>query len=101
MGDRLLSKYQYGLEGDGTPGTAVAATRKLGAAIKGVPVDRIWTPLKYATGSRANASAKRNDTFQVRDSLTFDDTNSVYFQMLPFIFHHFLDEMAGAEQTPA
>jgi hypothetical protein len=101
MGDRLLSKYQYGLEGDATPGTAVAATRKLGAAIKGVPMDRIWTPLKYANGSRAHANAKRNDTLQVRDSLTFDDTNSLYFQMLPFVFHHFLDEMAGVEQTGA
>lgn len=95
MGELSLSKYQWGIES--TRGTAVAATRVVGADIKPVPTDRTWEFIKYATGRRANANAKRNDEYLVRDSLTFGDA---YFQVWPMAFITSLDgTITPAEQT--
>jgi hypothetical protein len=95
MGEFKLSKYQFGLET--TRGTAVAATRILGADIKAVPKDRVWESIMYADGSRANANNKRNDEFLVRDSLTFPQG---YFQAIPVLGQCSLDgTITPVEQT--
>ena len=84
MGTLHLSKLQYGVES--TRGTAVASTRVLAAAPKAVPLDRVWTPLKSYNGSKAQYNRKRNDSYLVRDAITFDAENPLYFQALP-MFH--------------
>lgn len=84
MGSSIFSQYQYGVES--TRGTAVAATKVLGAKPKGVPLDRQWTGVKFANGRRTQYNAKRNDELLVRDSLTFDANSPLYFQALP-LFH--------------
>lgn len=89
MGTARLAKFQYGIES--TRGTAVAATRILGCAPRPVPLDRIWTPLEYGTGTRSQYTAKRVDQYFVQDSLTWDDTHPLYFQALPAIFQCLLD----------
>lgn len=85
MGSSIFSRYQYGLEA--TRGTAVAATRIMGAAPKAVPMDRQWQPLKLGNGSRAQYNKKRYDTLLVKDSITFDDAHPLAFQNLP-LFHY-------------
>ena len=86
MGARSLTKFQWGLEG--TRGTAVPATRIIGAAPKAVPTDRVWEPVRLATGQRVDRTGKRNDELLVRDTLTFENG---YFQMLPGLFQCCLD----------
>ena len=85
-GERSLSKYQWGIET--TRGTAVAATRIIGATPKAVPQDRIWEPVRLAKGQRVDRTGKRNDELLVRDTLTFDNG---YFQALPGLFICSLD----------
>lgn len=95
MGERVLSQIQYGPES--TRGTAVAATRKLGATIKAIPIDRKWEAVKYADGSRANATHKRNDVYLVEDTLTIEHG---YFQAFPMLFQCSLDgTITPTEQT--
>jgi len=86
MGARSLSKFQWGLES--TRGTAVAATRIVGADVKGVPTDRVWEAVRLAKGLRVDRTNKRNDELIVRDSLTFENG---YFQVLPGLFESCLD----------
>jgi hypothetical protein len=96
MGERALSYVQWGLEG--TPGTPVPSTRRLAAEVAGVPLDRVWTPVRYADGTRDEASEFRNDTYLVNGSLNFPQG---YFQILPGIFQCMLDgTITPAEQTP-
>lgn len=98
MGERMLSKYQFGVES--SRGTAVASTRVLGAGVKGVPLDRVWDAVRYSKGSRANAQYKRNDNLLVQDSLTFDADNPLYFQALPVFHQCSLDgDITPTEQT--
>ena len=85
-GERALTKFQWGLES--TRGTAVAATRKVGATPKAIPTDRVWEQVRLATGQRAAVNAKRNDELLVRDTLSFDNA---YFQALPGLFQCALD----------
>lgn len=100
MGTSILSVYRYGIET--TPGTAVAATRILGAAPKAVPMDRQWEPIKYNTGRRSQYSHKRNDELFVKDSLTFDAEHPLYFQALPIIHQCSLDgTITPTETTPS
>lgn len=89
MGTLHLARYQFGIES--TRGTAVAATRVLGAAPKAVPMDRAWTPLKFFNGRRSQYNRKRNDEYLVRDTLTFDAEHPLYFQALPIIHQCSLD----------
>lgn len=98
MGERALSYYQYGVES--TRGTAVAATRKLGAAPKAVPLDRAWELVRHAQGRRSAGNVKRNDNLLVRDSLVFDAEHPLYFQALPMFHQCSLDgTISPAEQT--
>lgn len=86
MGERALTQYQWGLES--TRGTAVAATRKIGAAPKAIPTDRVWEAVRLATGQRVDRTGKRNDELLVRDTLTFENG---YFQVLPGLLQCCLD----------
>lgn len=95
MGERALSYVQWGIES--TPGTAVAATRRLAAEIQGIPLDRRWEPVRHADGTRDEASEFRNDTYLVESTLRFPQG---YFQCLPGIFQCLLDgTITPAEQT--
>jgi hypothetical protein len=97
MGERKLSKYQFGIES--TRGTAVAATRIIGADIKAVPKDRVWEAVMHADGSRVNANRKRNDELFVKDALTISQG---YFQIIPMLGICSLDgTISPAEQTPS
>ncbi len=86
MGARSLSRYQWGPES--TRGTAVAATRAIGATPKAVPTDRVWEAVRLAKGLRVDRTNKRNDELLVRDTLTFENG---YFQALPGLFVGSLD----------
>lgn len=86
MGERSLTKYQAGIES--TRGTAVAATRIIGADPKAIPTDRVWEPVRLAKGQRVDRTHKRNDELLVRDTLTFSNG---YFQVLPMLFQCCLD----------
>lgn len=95
MPERVLTKYQYGPES--TRGTAVPATRILGADPKAVPNDRVWNQVRYSAGRRGGAAHKRNDTLLVRDSLSF---SNAYFQILPMLLQCSIDgTITPAEQT--
>lgn len=95
MGERALSLFQAGIET--TRGVAVASTRIIGADIKAVPEDRAWTGVKYADGTRAQFTHKRNDVLLVQDSLSF---SNLYYQMIPMIGICSLDgTITPAEQT--
>lgn len=97
MAERALTKYQAGLES--TRGSAVAATRIIGADVKEVPLDRAWEGVKFADGRRASLSHKRTDNLLVRDALSF---SNLYFQMIPMLGQCSLDgTITPAEQTPA
>ena len=97
MAERTLSKFQYGLEA--TRGTPVAATRILGADIKGVPMDRTWESIAYANGRRSNANFKRSDQLLVRDTLSISNG---YFQAVPVLGQCSLDgTITPVEQTGA
>lgn len=85
MGSTIFTRHQYGLES--TRGTAVAATRIMGAAPKAIPMDRQWQAIKLGNGSRAMYNAKRNDTLFVKDTITFDADHPLAFQNLP-LFHY-------------
>lgn len=89
MGTMRLARYQYGIES--TRGVAVAATRVLGCAPKAVPMDRIWTPLTYATGRRAQYTNRVNHEYLVQDTLVWDDAHPLYFQVLPVIHQCLVD----------
>lgn len=94
MGERMLSGYQYGVES--TRGTSVAATRVLGADMKGIPLDRKWEGIKYNDGRRTQFNAKRNDGYLIEDSLTFSNG---YFQALPMLFQCSLDGAITPTET--
>lgn len=97
MGTLHLSKQQYGVES--TRGTAVAATRVLACAPKAVPMDRIWTPLKSYNGRATQYNRKRNDEYLVRDTLTFDAENPLYYQALPVLHQCSLDGTITPTET--
>ena len=100
MGTMQLAQYQVGLES--TRGTAVAATRVLGASPKAVPMDRIWTPYRLGVGRRSEFTTKQNYQYLVRDTLTFDDAHPLAFQNLPLFHQCSLDgAITPAEVTPA
>jgi hypothetical protein len=97
MGERIFTKWQYGPEADGVRGTAVAATRILGAAPKEIVPDRTWEEVKLADGSRANANYIRNDQLLVKDTLSIPHG---YFQVVPMLGQCSLDgTITPAEQT--
>lgn len=97
MSERMRSYYQYGLES--TRGTAVAATRVLGAEIKPIPTDRRWEKIKYPDGRRTDGNAKRSDSLLVADSLMF---SNAYFQLWPMLYLCSLDgTISPSEQTPS
>lgn len=95
MPERVLTKYQYGPET--TRGTAVPATRVLGADPKAVPNDRVYSQVRYGAGRRGGAMQKRNDALLVKDSLNF---SNLYFQALPMLLQCSIDgTITPAEQT--
>lgn len=98
MASAIFSRYAWGIET--TRGTAVAATRLVGAAPKAVPNDRVWKMLKYNSTFRTQYSHYTNDELFVKDSLTFDADHPLYFQALPMLFQCSLDgTITPAEQT--
>lgn len=98
MGTAILSRYAWGIES--TRGTAVAATKLVGAAPKAIPPDRIWKMLKYQSTFRSQYSHKTNDELFVQNSLTFDADHPLYYQAMPMLFQCSLDgTITPAEQT--
>lgn len=95
MGARSLSKWLWGREA--TRGTAVPATRIIGADVKGIPTDRVWEPVRLAKGLRVDRTHKRNDEYIVRDTISFANG---YYQLLPGLFESCLDgTVSPAEVT--
>lgn len=85
MGEKALSKIQYGAEATGSAGGAVAAdTILLAGAHPPLTPDRIMTFIEDDAGVRAPTVRKpRADQFMVQDTITFENS---YFQLLPFLF---------------
>ena len=85
MGEKALSKLQFGKETTGAAGTAVAAdTILLAGAHPPLTPDRIMTFIEDDAGVRApTVRAPRTDQFLVQDSINFENA---YFQLLPFLF---------------
>lgn len=85
MGEKALSKLQYGKETTGSAGSAVAAdTILLAGAHPPLSPDRIMTFIEDDAGVRAPTVRKpRADQYLVQDTLNFEHA---YFQLLPFIF---------------
>ena len=85
MGEKALSKLQFGTETTGAAGTAVAAdTILLAGSHPPVSPDRIMTFMEDDAGVRApTVRAPRSDQLLVQDTLTFENA---YFQVLPFLF---------------
>ena len=82
MGDRALSKLQFGLET--VNGTAVAADTLLaGAEIPAVMPDRTPTFPEDNLGVRARSSRVRTDQFLVNNTIRIPQA---YFQALPILF---------------
>lgn len=80
MATRAFSIVQYGKEVKTTHGTAVAATRKLAAEIKGLPIDRRPQFIKDADGSRIDNTRTEVYEYFVEDTLSIPNG---YFQALP------------------
>ena len=83
-GERIFSKYQYGIEGVNTHGTIVNATHVLvGADQKPIPDD--WKPVfpEDNLGVRARSSRSIKSELLVEDSIS---VARMYFQGLPFFF---------------
>jgi len=85
MGEKALSKLQYGAETTGAAGTAVAAdVILLAGAHPPISPDRVMTFIEDDAGVRAPTVRKpRADQFLVQDTLNFEHA---YFQLLPFLF---------------
>ena len=85
MGEKALSKLQFGTEATGAAGTPVAAdTILLAGSHPPVSPDRTKTFIEDDTGVRSPTVRKpRSDQFLVQDTLTFENA---YFQVLPFLF---------------
>lgn len=80
MATRAFSIVQYGKETISTHGTAVAATRKLAAEIKGLPIDRRPQFIKDADGTRIDNTRVEIYEHFVEDTITIPNG---YFQALP------------------
>lgn len=80
MATRSLSIVQYGKETISTHGTAVAATRKLAAEIKGIPIDRRPQFIKDADGTRIDNTRTEVYEYFVEDTINIPNG---YFQALP------------------
>lgn len=85
MGEKALSKIQYGAEQATGQGTAVAAdTILLAGAHPPVSPDRVMTFMEDDAGVRSpSVRAPRSDQFLVQDTINFENA---YFQLLPFLF---------------
>lgn len=85
MGEKALSKLQYGAETTGSAGGAVAAdTILLAGAHPPLNPDRNMTFIEDDAGVRTpTVREPRADQFLVQDTLNFEHA---YFQLLPFLF---------------
>jgi hypothetical protein len=82
MGERIFSRYQYGIEAANLHGTAVAATKVLvGADIKPVPPDFKPTYPEDGLGVRIRSSRGVVTSKLVEDSIS---VGRMYFEGLPF-----------------
>lgn len=82
MGERIFSKYQYGIEAANAHGTLVAATKILvGADIKAVPPDFTPTYPEDGLGIRIRSSRSVVTGKLVEESLSI---GRMYFEGLPF-----------------
>jgi hypothetical protein len=96
MASEFLTKVQAGKET--TRGTAVAATKLLGAKIANV-VDRKPSYLKHHFGVRSDEFAAVIDQYLVQETLAFE---RLYFQALPWAFLCGLKgSVTGSEVTPS
>lgn len=81
MGERALTKVQYGLEA--TAGVAVPATRMALKVVEAMGVDRVPSFPEEDFAARAKALRSWIGQHLVSDTLTFEEA---YFEMLPFVF---------------
>lgn len=82
MGERIFSKYQYGIEATNAHGTGVAATKVLvGADIKPVPPDFKPAFPEDGLGVRIRSSRSVVTSKLVEDSIS---VGRMYFEALPF-----------------
>ena len=82
MGERIFSRYAYGIEGANTHGTIVNATHVLvGADQKAIPED--WKPVfpEDNLGIRMRSSRSLKSELLVEDSISIA---RMYFEALPF-----------------
>lgn len=99
MASRAFSIVQYGKETKTTHGTAVAATRKLAAEIKGIPVDRKPQFIKDADGTRIDSTRAEIYEHYVEDTLSIKNG---YFQALPLVMSCGIKgDVTATETTPA
>jgi len=81
MGERALTKVQYGIEA--TAGVAVPATRMALKVVEAMGVDRVPSFPEEDFGARAKSLRSWIGQHLVSDTLTFEEA---YFEMLPFVF---------------
>ena len=81
MGERALSKVQYGIEA--TAGVAVPATRMALKVVEAMGADRIPSFPEEDFEARAKSLRSWIGQHLVSDTLTFEEA---YFEMLPFVF---------------
>ena len=82
-GERALSKMQIGVEGTGTPGTAVAADTILLGEHQPIKPDRKPVMIQDNIGVRSQFNRSRIDQYAVSDTLRFPHA---YYQLLPLLF---------------
>ena len=94
MGERALTKVQYGLEA--TSGVAVPATRMALKVVEAMGVDRVPSFPEEDFAARAKSLRSWIGQHLVSDTLTFEEA---YFEMLPFVFSCGLNGLATAAAT--
>jgi len=83
MGERALTRVQYGLEAPANHGTPVAATRMALKVVEPIKPDRVPSFPEEDIGARAKSVRSWIGQHMVSDTLTFEEA---YYEMLPFIF---------------
>ena len=94
MGERALTKVQYGLEA--TAGVAVPATRMALKVVEALGADRVPSFPEEDFGARAKSLRSWIGQHMVSDTLTFEEA---YFEMLPLVFSCGLNGLATAAAT--
>ena len=99
MGERALSKLQWGKANPAAHGTAVAADTWLYAAPISIDPDRRPEYPQDMSGTRARAARSVIYEYLVRNTLKFDRDHPAYFQILPMLFSCGLKGNVTATET--